>query len=462
MDNSHSTLEHEITAAPTSVRWRMLALLVAFSFMSWLNRVSMSVAYDERIKAELNISEEAIGSVYSIFFFAYMLCMTPGGWFIDRFGPKLALVIMGFGSALFGALTGMAGLPVLVAAGLVLPAFLVVRFVMGMLSAPVYPGASRAVSFWFPPGRRSLANGFVQSGAAFGIAFSFHLFGTLIDYVGWPTAFFVTGSVTAALALVWTVYATDRPAQHPGVNKAELRCIGADGMEFVPADVTHGGEVVAPSTTALGWLHLFRNRSLVFLTISYGALGYLEYLFFFWMHYYFDDVLHLGKEASRTYSMVLFLAFAAGMITGGWITDRIESALGHGKGRSVVPILGMLAGGLFLWVGLLVQDVNWIVICLASAMAGAGACEAVFWPTAVDLGGDHGGTAAGIFNTGGNIGGLIAPILTPLASHAIMALGGLSEQAGWQWGIALGGLICLTGGALWLWIDPRERVSPSA
>ena len=43
---------------------------------------------------------------------------------------------------LFGALTGLAGLPALVAAGLVLPAFFVIRFIMGMLSAPVYPGDS--------------------------------------------------------------------------------------------------------------------------------------------------------------------------------------------------------------------------------------------------------------------------------------------------------------------------------
>jgi ACS family D-galactonate transporter-like MFS transporter len=458
MHLSHSSLESQTGLAPTWVRWRMLALLVAFSFMTWFNRVSMSVAYDEQIKTELDISEEAIGWVYSTFLFAYMLCMTPGGWFIDRFGPRLALVAMGFGSGLFGALTGLAGFPPLVAAGLVLPTLFVVRFIMGMLSAPVYPGASRAVSFWFPPGRRSLANGFVQSGAAFGIAFAFHLFGTLIDHIGWPAGFLVSGSVTALLALIWTLYAADHPAQHPGVNKAELQCIGAAATEFVPTGDFHDPDIIPPSSiTPTSWLHLFRNRSLVFLTISYGALGYLEYLFFFWMHYYFDDVLHLGKEVSRTYSMVLFLAFAAGMIAGGWLTDRIESALGHSKGRGVVPILGMLAGGIFLWVGLLVHEVDWIVICLASAMAGAGACEAVFWPTAVDLGGRHGGTAAGIFNTGGNLGGLIAPVLTPLASHMVMALGGVSEQVGWQWGIALGGLICLSGAVLWLWIDVGRR-----
>src|SRR5262249_43027582 len=113
-------------AHPTSVRWRILALLLAFSFMSWFNRVSMPVAYDERIRAELGISEEAIGYVYSALLFAYMLYMTPGGWFVDRCGARLALAVMGLGSALFVVATGAVGLAALSAAGTV-AALLAVR-----------------------------------------------------------------------------------------------------------------------------------------------------------------------------------------------------------------------------------------------------------------------------------------------------------------------------------------------
>jgi len=450
MTASHSSLHCETSPPPTWVRWRIVVLLVAFSFMTWFNRVSMAVAYDERIRADLNISEEAMGSVYSIFLVAYMVFMTPGGWLIDRFGPKWALVVMGFGSGLFGALTGLAGLPALAAAGLVLPAFFVIRFIMGMLSAPVYPAASRAVSFWVPQGRRTLANGLVQSGAALGIAFAFPIFGALIDTFGWPVAFMCSGTITALLALLWTLYATDHPIQHAGVNKGELHRIGADPQAVDAVDSS-------ASKMPPHWLRLFRNRSLVLLTVSYAALGYMEYLFFFWMHYYFDDVLHVGKAASRTYAMILFLSFAGGMVLGGGVTDRLQSMWGHGQGRSVVPIAGMTAGAFFLWLGLLVQGIDGIITCLAVALAGVGACEAAVWTTAVELGGHQGGTAAGICNTGGNLGGLIAPVLTPYLSHEVMAVFAVDEQVGWQWGIALGGLICLFGAILWWWIDPHER-----
>ena len=100
-----STATVDAASRPTWVRWRILAILLAFSFMSWFNRVSMPLAYDEQIsKQHPSISKETIGSVYSAMLIAYAICMTPGGWFADRYGPKLALAFMGLGSALFVAL----------------------------------------------------------------------------------------------------------------------------------------------------------------------------------------------------------------------------------------------------------------------------------------------------------------------------------------------------------------------
>ena len=47
-----------------------------------------------------------MGWVYTAFLVVYTLGMSPGGWFIDRFGPKLALFVVAAGSAVFMALMG--------------------------------------------------------------------------------------------------------------------------------------------------------------------------------------------------------------------------------------------------------------------------------------------------------------------------------------------------------------------
>jgi ACS family D-galactonate transporter-like MFS transporter len=479
---------------PTWVRWKIVALLVTFSFMTWFNRVSMSVAYDEQIQEQYRISPEEMGYVYSAFLFAYMLCMTPGGWLIDRFGTWVALVVMGFGSALLGALTGVAGLPALVAAGLVLPALLVIRSLMGMLTTPVYPASARVVSHWLPVSQRAWGNGLVQGAAAVGIACTFPVFGALIDWFDWQIAFLISGAYTALLALGWTIYATNHPLEHHAVNDVELRLIdpdksilpsrqsvgAAERPETANAPVSSAESMLKRNTggppgrtlpgtrvvvdlvgnlVRLGgpnWRTLLGNRSLMLLTISYAALGYIEYLFFFWMHYYFEKVLHLGKGESRVYAAILTLAMAMGMVLGGWAADRLRIIYGSHKGRALVPVVGMFAGGTLLVLGLLAEETAWIVTLLALALAAVGAVEAPVWTTAIELGGRQGGTAAGICNTGGNAGGLVAPILTPLVSGWLMGHFGWSEQLSWQWAISLGSMIAVLGAVLWFWITPAE------
>ncbi|HJT77588.1 MAG TPA: MFS transporter, partial [Gemmataceae bacterium] len=421
----------------TWVRWRIVALLMAFSCLSWFLRVSISVAYDERIHDQLGISPPAMGYVFSAFLFAYALSMTPGGWFIDRFGARVALAAMGFGLAVFGALTGAVG-PVVLgrglsAAGLALVLFLVVRTLMGICAAPMYPASAHAIARWLPLGRRCWANGLVQGSACVGIAATPLVFGNLIDWLGWPLAFQVLAAVTVLLALVWALYATDRPAQHRGVGSAERALIEA---EEPPAEEGPAGS----------WLGLLRNRSLVCLTLSYAAVGYFEYLFFFWIDFYFKDRLQLPDEVRRVYAGIPILAMAVGMALGGWVSDRLVRAYGYRLGRALVPSVGMLAGAGFLLLGIAARQPEWVVVWFSLALGMAGSAEAPVWTTALELGGRRGGTAAGICNTGGNLGGIVSPVLTPLVGS-------------WSWpcAIALGSVVCVLGAGLWIWIDPRER-----
>ena len=438
---------------PSWLRWQMVAILVAYSFMTWFNRVSMSVAYDERIKDDYHISPEAMGWVYSAFLFAYMVCMTPGGWLIDRYGPWLALVVMGFGSALFGALTASAGLAPLSAGALALVLFFVIRSLMGALTAPVYPGSSRVVVNWLPMAQRAGANGMIQGAAAVGIACTFHVFGRLIDWFDWPSAFLISGTATAVLALLWTVCGTSDPSQPRWIDADRARPIDPPAPEVAPPTGAAEAGVLSVRRTPPIW----QERSLILLTIAYAAIGYVEYLFFFWMHYYFEDVLKLGKDASRDYASILTLAMAGGMVAGGWIADRLRARSGGQRHYAIVPVVGMCAGAVLLVGGILAEQVVWIVTLLALALAAVGATEAPVWTMATELGGRRGGTAAAIVNTGGNAGGLVAPIVTPLFSHWISRQMGLDETTGWQIGISLGSIIAISGAVLWLWIRPAEE-----
>jgi dipeptide/tripeptide permease len=107
----------------------------------------------------------------------------------------------------------------------------------------------------------------------------------------------------------------------------------------------------------------------------------------------------------------------------------------------------MLLSAALLGLGVVSKDPKWIVIWFALAHAAIGAAEGPFWATAVDIGGRNGGTAAAICNTGGNLGGLLAPVLTPW----------IGLHFGWSAGIAVGGLICFLGAVCWIGINPAPR-----
>ena len=94
---------------PANRRWLILAFLMALCFISHFNRASITSAGDERIMQQSGISPEQMDIIYSAFLIVYTLFMIPGGWLIDRRGPRFALAYMGLGSALFCAFTGGIG-----------------------------------------------------------------------------------------------------------------------------------------------------------------------------------------------------------------------------------------------------------------------------------------------------------------------------------------------------------------
>src|SRR5207253_2936998 len=203
----------------------------------------------------------------------------------------------------------------------------------------LHPGTSRMVPLWIPFAQRGRANGFIFAAAGAGIAGVTIIFGYIIDWFGWRSAFLILGTITALLAVVWVWYATDRPAQHPSVNAAELSWIEGDKdpQDQIATDGAHIKDISQsmfdPSSgrgsnsgfrmskpRSWTWWRLLRNRSLICLTVSYGAVGYFQYLFFYWMNHYFVRVRGLNQEDSRLYSSIPLAAMELGMLLGGWLS----------------------------------------------------------------------------------------------------------------------------------------------
>jgi len=404
------------------VRWRIVALLMAFAAFGHFNRVGISVAGSEVFIPKFGLSETRMGWVYTAFLIVYTVGMLPGGWLIDRIGSPRALTLYGLSMGVFVMLTGMLGWVTNSPESLWL-GLIVIRSLAGFCNAPLHPAAAHVVSDLMPPRSRATANGMVTAGALIGIAFSYPAFGWLMDRLNWPLAFVVSGMMLMAYSLIW------RQATQP----------------LALGSTSNSSEMPQEESRPSGW-RLLADFNLWLLSLSYAAYGYFQYLFFYWMDYYFKSVLHVPAVDARWASFWIMLAMGAGMAIGGLSTDFVCLRLGKGRGRCAVVLVGMGLGAVFGLLGVNVTGQINVAMCLAISMGLLGMCEGVFWTTATDIGGKSRGFSGAIMNTGGNIGGLISPVLTPV----------MAESLGWPGAITVACVIAALGSAVWFAIRLPE------
>ncbi len=143
------------------------------------------------------------------------------------------------------------------------------------------------------------------------------LFTWMVLLLRWPISFIAAACGAAAQPIFWLCYIRDYP---PSVSRP-------------PQSKTE------PKHTP--WTKVFADRNLMLLTFAYGTLGYFQYIFFYWIYYYFGEVLHLGAQGSAKYTTLLFLTEGAIIPAAGLLSDRLTSRYGAQFGRRIVPMLGL-------------------------------------------------------------------------------------------------------------------------
>jgi len=401
----------------------LVALLFGFSVMSYFDRTIMSIAGPEIIK-QYNVEPASMGWVYSAFVLTYAIFMIPGGHLVDRLGSTTILTLMGLAAALFTALTPLAG-QFLVGLGGV-PVLVLNRGGLGIMSAPLYPACARMCAAWIPKIHQTGIQAFVIAGACVGGAASPILFTWLMSMYGWRKSFLVAAAATAALALLWLRYVRKMP-------------------DRTPVKSEH-------NSMPKSWRQLLLNRSLLLLTFAYLTVGYFEYIFFYWIYYYFGEVRQTGFAQSARYTTVIFLVMLVMMPLGGWISDFLGRLYGLKLARRVVPLAGLTMGSLLLYLGVKVSETSVASVLLALAVGFASFCEGPFWTMAADIGGPQAGAAGGIMNAGGNLGGFLSPVLTPL----------VAKFFGWSWGLYTGSIVAMLGAVACCFINTSTETPQTA
>ena len=416
-------------ARPTSVRWRICALLTAASFIAYVLRSNMSVA-GAPMATELGLSQLQLGMVLAAFAWGYAIFQFPGGVVGDLVGVRRALAGM---ALLWGALNLLVGL--LPAHGAASPTVLLLtlialRFLMGAAQAPLYPViGGGTVCNWFPVSSWALPNALQNFGLTFGSAATGPLIAWLAGSYGWRASFLLTAPLAFLLAGVWWWYGRDRPSEHPSVNYAERELINGGRS---PA------RKVVPEPGA--WKVLLRNRHLLLITASYFASNYVFYFFFNWLFIYLIDSRGFKLLEGGFYAAAPWIAGAFGALLGGLVCDRLWRRVGARLACRICGAAGMALSGVFLIAGAQAPHPIAAVVLLSLCLAAQQFTDPVYWAATIAMSGSRVSAACGVLNTGGNVVGGIGALMVPLTV----------ERLGWPAALASGSLFAFVAAGLWL------------
>lgn len=207
----------------SNFRWKVAWLIFIVSFVSYMDRVNLSVATPVIMK-EYGFDKIDMGLIQSFFFAGYALMQVPGGMMAEKFGHRITGSLAVIWWSVFTALTA-------VAKGKF--SFAAVRFLFGMGEGPIYPAFAIAIFRWFNKKEKGNASSFLLNGSFLGPVIGPALTVALMSTVGWKMVFLIFGIVGILMAWVWHKYVPENPAESPYVNEAELAHIN-EGRTDVP------------------------------------------------------------------------------------------------------------------------------------------------------------------------------------------------------------------------------------
>jgi len=412
---------------PSVVRWKICALLTIASFVAYLLRTNMSVA-GAPMAADLGLTPVQLGVVLGGFAWGYALFQFPGGVLGDRIGARRALTAMAVLWGVLNLLVGLvpAGTALSTTAALLL--LLALRFLMGAAQAPLFPViGGRATCNWFPVSGWALPNSLQNAGLTFGSAATGVVIASLTQRYGWRQSFVLTAPLALLLAAIWWWYGRDRPAEHPGVNPAELALID-------------GGRPRAEPAEPGAWKLVLRDRQVLLLTLGYFCSNYVFYFFFNWLFIYLIESRGFRLLEGGTYAAAPWITGAFGAVLGGWLCDRLWRRLGGRLACRVLGAGGMAISAVFLAAAGAAPGPVGAVVLLSLCLGAQQFTDPIYWAGTIAVSGRRAAAACGVLNTGGNIVGGIGAVAVPLTV----------ERLGWSAALAIGAAFGLAAAALWL------------
>jgi MFS transporter, ACS family, hexuronate transporter len=378
-----------------NLRWWIGALLFASTVVNYIDRQALNVLAPY-LKAEYHWNNSDFALIVIAFRVSYSVVQLIGGRLVDVLGTRRGLGLAVAWYSVMAMLTSLAN---------GLGSFCTFRFLLGAGEAANWPGATKAVSEWFPAKERAIAVALFDSGSAIGgavapalVVWLFHEFGT------WRPVFLITGALGFLWVFVWMA-TYHRPEDHPHISESE--------RDMIRKTRSGADETLAPTRVSV--LMLARYRQTWGVVLAKAILDPYWFLVADWFALFLVSRGFKLEDTLVGFWIPFVCADLGNFVGGGLSSYFIHRGWSVGAARRIIFLI---CGPLMLLMIPAVYTTNlWLLIAeFGLATLGYAACATIFLTLPSDL------FESGSVATVSGLAGMVTGFVTIAATYTIGAV----------------------------------------
>ncbi|WP_217376710.1 MFS transporter [Paenarthrobacter ureafaciens] len=376
---------------------RLMPMLVILYIVAFLDRTNVGFA-EAALEVDRGITAGAYALGAGIFFIGYALFEIPSNLLLTKFGAKVWLariaITWGIVSACFAFVQGETS-------------FIILRFLLGVTEAGLFPGVIMFLAAWFPNKVRVKMFAIFYLAQPFSQMMGAPLSGWLInigDQVpgveGWQVMFFVEGMLAVLAGIAAFFFLINSPQEAKFLTQEEKTAL---------SDVMALEDTVKEESGPRGVLASMKNGRVWYFTVIYFCLQIAVYGVTFYLP---QQVAQLtGQKVGLAVGLLSAIPWFFGIFACYLIGKAANSVVRRRRwGTALFVSTGLCIFG-SAWAGANQQPALGIIF-ITLAVCSFLSIGPISWsyPTAF-LTGTAAAAGIGLINSLGNLGGFVAPIL---------------------------------------------------
>lgn len=334
------------------LRWWIIGLIFIATVINYIDRTAFALLWPQ-MGEDLGMDNSDYALMLNVFMVTYAASKFLSGRLYDKIGTRIgfiaSIVVWSVAAAFHAVARGVISLSI-------------VRGLLGLGEAGLWPGAVKSNGEWFPVKQRALAQGIFNSGASIGNVIAPVIIVYLYAQFGWKSTYIILGVIGLLWVIPWYVVNKAKPEDHPWITPEERKLILDDRIE------NNIGEDKNVKSLSIQKILSYKQ--------PWGVLlcrFFIEPIWWFfagWMPIYLNSKFNLSIEEIGNTMWISYLMAAAGGILGGLFTEAIIKRTSVDTGRKASIVLGSLliiVG--FVGIILFVNDSNYMTFIYLAGIA---------------------------------------------------------------------------------------------